>query len=90
MPTNHILPADCPRRETLRDLVLGHFRPDVIDSLGEHIGECGPCQRALDEFAAQTDPFIDTLRERVEAEQYRTEGPLAAAVDKIRSPSSIV
>lgn len=77
----------CPGRPALSDFLLGRMRPDSLDAVGLHLSECRVCRTMLDDLMRQTDPFVETLRERAAADRYRSERPLAIALASIRAKS---
>lgn len=52
----------CPSRQTLADLALGRLPQGTIDTVGEHLERCSPCQNIVEALDDAEDSVISDLR----------------------------
>jgi len=65
--------SDCPPRDRIQALMLGHADESEAEALNGHITGCHQCQVIADELESSSDEMIDLLRDWEPSDDYSSE-----------------
>lgn len=73
----------CPKDDHLAGYANGSLSEDLLDSISQHVDECGRCEKIVSEMEAGNDVMVATLRRGAPGDSFASESRCQQVVDSM-------
>ena len=79
----------CPNRQELADLVLGRFKPELLDTFAQHVEQCPACQETIRAIGDREDTLVAQIRRSPGQDPFAQEPGCHEVVERAKSLAGV-